>query len=362
MPRRGDVRRQLLVLLLLAGTARADPRVTVLQRWGGTGLDHGWGLAFDGKGNLVLSGFGDEPVNLGGGVRGPKAADGVFAASYTTTGAHRWSWREPLGPSFYAGPMGVDGAGAALLVGDRGPSLFYRRVLGGKLAGSFDLPEASGLGVAASGAEVLIVGQSRAKGTGLLVAVSPAGEERWRKELPGSPIAVAAAGDGGSYIAGALGGDVYVARHGKDGAQRWRTALGRKDFDESRIQLAVGPGGELVAAYTSRPLTVARLSPAGEVVWSREVEGGLNVGGVAVGKHGEVAVTGDGRIARLDAGGRLRDELRLTALEVYPQGIAIDGKGLTCATGWFTGTLAAGTKKVTSVPDGYDVFLVCLRP
>jgi hypothetical protein len=49
--------------------------------------------------------------------------------------------RLPLGPAFYAGPMAVDAGGAALLVGDRGSSLFFRRVSKGRVTASVDVEQ-----------------------------------------------------------------------------------------------------------------------------------------------------------------------------------------------------------------------------
>lgn len=352
-----------LSILVAAAAVHAEPGAVVLaRRFGGKGLDHGWGIGFDRAGNIVLSGFGSDALDLGGGgllARGQ--GDGVFAASYTRDGAHRWSIRLPLGASFYAGPLAVDPSGAALLTGDRGPDLFFRRVEAGKVTASFDMDKASGLGVAAAGGGVLIAGQSRESGKGFVEARGPDGQPLWHQELEGTAIAVVPAPAGDAVVAGSRAGDAFVERRRPDGGVAWSRKLGKPDFDESRIQLAALSDGGVLAAYTSRPLTVVRLAADGAVIWTRELEG-MNVGGVAAGPGDEGAVSGDGRVTRLDAGGKPRWVAKLEAGELNLEGVAIDAKGRTCVTGWFAGTLRAGAKRLKAVPDGYDVLLVCLEP
>src|SRR5689334_5980689 len=98
-----------LVTIILGTTpARADGgggAVVLAKQVGGPNLDHGWGLGFDRQGNLVMSGFGDEP-------------DAVHVTAFAPNGRERWSLRHPLRPAYYAGPMALDDDGAVLLVGD----------------------------------------------------------------------------------------------------------------------------------------------------------------------------------------------------------------------------------------------------
>jgi hypothetical protein len=44
------------------------------------------------------------------------------------------------------------------------------------------------------------------------------------------------------------------------------------------------------------------------------------------------------------------------------RGVAVDGKGRPCLTGFFSGTVVVGGKKLVALPDGYDVLLACFEP
>lgn len=356
------------VLALLWAASRpafaAPGDVIWAKRLGGKGLDQGWGLAFDARGNLVLSGFGSDALDLGGGLLEPGQGDGIFAAAFSPTGAHLWSWRKPLGRSYFAGPLAVDASGAALLIGNRGPDFFVYRVAEGRLERHLDLPlyRATGYGVATLGDDIVFVGYSRVDERGFVEARAPDDSVRFKHTMDGRPIAVAPAGDGQLAIAGSRDEDIFVEKQSTGGTITWTRRLGKPGIEEVRVQIAVAPGGDVVAGYGSHPFTVTRLAAAtGNVLWSTEL-GGLNVDGVAVGPGGETVVSGDAEVTRLDARGQplWRRALKATK-ELSLRGVAVDGQGHACVSGWFAGTFAAGAKikKLKSVGED-DALIVCL--
>ncbi|MBW2736622.1 MAG: SBBP repeat-containing protein [Deltaproteobacteria bacterium] len=89
-----------------------------LVRMGGPNSDQGHAIAVDGAGNVTISGYFDEAVDFGGGVLTSSDANhDTFLASYSATGAHRWSKQFTTGPYETAMDMAMDGAGNIIVTG-----------------------------------------------------------------------------------------------------------------------------------------------------------------------------------------------------------------------------------------------------
>src|SRR6185369_14395845 len=95
------------VLVKLSGTTGAH---VWSKRFGGTADDYGYGLAVDPSGNVALTGSFRNTADFGGGPLTSAGGTDVFLASFTPSGAHRWSRR--------AGGSGDDAGQAVAVAGD----------------------------------------------------------------------------------------------------------------------------------------------------------------------------------------------------------------------------------------------------
>jgi len=78
--------------------------------FGGTGDDYGYGVAVDPSGNVALTGAFRNTADFGGGPLASAGGSDLFLASFTPSGAHRWSRR--------AGGSGDDAGRAVAVAGD----------------------------------------------------------------------------------------------------------------------------------------------------------------------------------------------------------------------------------------------------
>lgn len=133
------------------------------------------------------------------------------------------------------------------------------------------------------------------------VDVPPGGQVQWQKQLPADGevsygTAVAAAPDGSTWTTGLLHEDfatrMFVRRFaGGDLAHDWSPTLWTSEPDvleySGGVDLAVAPDGDLVVAanvgaYAVRRRYLAKLSPAGELVWDRLGNVGEQAAGLTV--------------------------------------------------------------------------------
>jgi hypothetical protein len=81
------------------------------KSFGSGGSESGWGIAVDGAGNVTIGGVAEGTVNFGGGL----LSTGVFLASFTGGGAHRWS--KAFTGSAYVRGMAADATGNVAVTG-----------------------------------------------------------------------------------------------------------------------------------------------------------------------------------------------------------------------------------------------------
>jgi hypothetical protein len=92
------------------------------HRWskgfGGTSSDYGYGVAADPSGNAYLTGYFYNTVNFGGSTLTSKGSYDVYAASFTTSGAHRWSRSHGSTSGDYGRKVAVDASGNVYITGN----------------------------------------------------------------------------------------------------------------------------------------------------------------------------------------------------------------------------------------------------
>ena len=105
--------------VLLAKFSATDGSCSWAKAFRGGGFEQPTGLAIDGNGNVVITGYFQYDINLGGTVlnSASRGFDDVFVAKYSTSGSHLWSERFG-GPSHDEGMgIAVDGSGHVMVTG-----------------------------------------------------------------------------------------------------------------------------------------------------------------------------------------------------------------------------------------------------
>jgi hypothetical protein len=101
---------------VFVGCFDAQGKAQWSERFGDAKMQLMTGLVVDGEGRLVLGGYMQGNIDLGGGpIGGPVLRS--FIAQFTSDGAHVWSRLVSDGQTYLRG-VGVDGLGAVLLTGN----------------------------------------------------------------------------------------------------------------------------------------------------------------------------------------------------------------------------------------------------
>ncbi len=364
------------------------------QQLGGSGADLPGGVGVDADGNVYVAGHSEAAVDLGGGsLPSSGGARDLWVASYTSTGAHRWSQRH--------GAPGATLTTTGLAVDDTG-----QLVVAGYFSGTTSVGGAPL--VSASAAPDIVV-----------LALDADGTHRWSRALGGTSddraAGVAVDDAGGAAITGAFGGtidfgtgpqvsagssDGFLIRLDDTGATQWAHSFGDTGIDtaedvvldESGRAFMVGTfaygtidlgEGPLVASGSSA-MVMASYDDTGALSWSRASIGGgyCNGRGITLDDMGHPMVLGasntavdlgagpvpargsfDAVYASYDADDgthRLSASLGTAAHEVAFDG-AFSPAGTLVLAGTFVDTLpVAGTTLVGA--GGYDVFVASIAP
>lgn len=232
---------------ILLGTLSADGRCVWTRGYGSTDNDSGNALAVDRLGNMTVFGSFKSGTNFGGGPLTTIGYAGLFAASFTSDGKHRWSrslWGHPLvNPKAAA----VDEAGQVYV------TLWFQDTI--------DIGDGPR--------------KSQGKSDILLAALSPDGRLQWSLSVGGAESDYANGlyvdphtGDillagsfqqsvdiGGDHLTSAGGADAFVARFDKGGKVKWARSLGSPEHDGLQ-HLALDAAGNIYAlGYHTAPLT-----------------------------------------------------------------------------------------------------------
>jgi hypothetical protein len=166
--------------------AKFDPAGNHLwsKRFGDADFQIGLGVAADGSGNVLLTGWFDGSVDFGGTPMSASGAADIFLAKFNSAGNHLWSQHFSGAGELKVSSLALDGAGNVLLTGELTSSVDFG---GGALtsAGSTDI---------------------------FLAKFDPAGSHLWSKRFgdAGSQggYSVAASGAGNVLITGYFSGSV----------------------------------------------------------------------------------------------------------------------------------------------------------
>ena len=297
---------------------------------GGNASDAATGVSVDSGGNVVVTGFqGSSLVDYGGGTLGTRGSNDIFVAKYdsSTTGAHVWSKT--------VGGTGPDWGGAVAV--DSGGNVF---VTGYMSMSSSGVDFGGGALFSAGGADAF------------LVKYSSTGAHVWSKRFGSSGT------DMGMAVRADSLGNVVVA-----------------GTFEGTIDL----GGGTLTSAGGRDLFVAKFSPTGQYLWSKQFGGtsGEDVRGVAVDGAGDVLLTGqflgtinfggptltsagyeDIFLAKLSgvSGGHVWSKrLGSSSAPDAGYGVAVDGSGNVAITGFFAGSVDFGGGAILA--QVYDIFV-----
>jgi hypothetical protein len=99
--------------------AKLDPAGNHIwsRSFGDTGMDWSNGIAVDGAGNVLVTGFFSNTVDFGGGPRTSAGAEDIFVAKYDPAGNHIWSRRFGGTGGDGAWSIAVDGEDATVITG-----------------------------------------------------------------------------------------------------------------------------------------------------------------------------------------------------------------------------------------------------
>jgi hypothetical protein len=263
------------------------------KQYGGPESDHGMSVALDSNGNIYITGVYRNLVDFGGGTLPSFLGNNIFIASFTASGAHRWSKGFGGSDTESGSAVAVDGNNNVYLTGHFRASVNF----GGTAATSAGLDDIFLMSFTSSGTQrwvqtfggggndvgnavvvdssnnlyllssfqqTVSFGSSSFTTGGLtdsaLVSFTSTGGFRWAKQLGASGTTVgrsAALGGGYLYIAGSfyndtnLGGalltskgaeDAFLASYSLAGAHRWSMQLGGKS-DERGSALAADVAG-----------------------------------------------------------------------------------------------------------------------
>jgi hypothetical protein len=283
-----------------AATAHAlTPAHFWSQRFGNSSPDATTSMAVDPLGNVFVTGYFYNTVDLGGGALESAGAEDIFIAKYDANGAHLWSQRLGGAGGDYPSALTVSDFGLVLIAGTFEATT---NLGGGDLVsvGSYDIfvasydastgghnwskrfggtggDEARGLAVDASG-NVLVTGNfngTASFGGGALVSAggydvvlakyNVIGAHQWSQrfggvnddqgwsaacDISGSVLMVGTFGDtvdfGGGGLTSAGFDDIFMAKYTDAGVHQWSQSFGGLSFDRARSVVVDASGSAFV--------------------------------------------------------------------------------------------------------------------
>ncbi|MBI4704160.1 MAG: SUMF1/EgtB/PvdO family nonheme iron enzyme, partial [Deltaproteobacteria bacterium] len=377
----------------------------------GDGIDQeGVGVAVDGAGSVVVTGYFAGAVDFGGGPLSSAGGWDIFLAKYDKDGKHLWSKRFGGGVDDFGSDVGTDGAGNVLLTGyfqgtaDFGggplPSAGLKDVFLAKYDtnGQHLWSKRFGDGSDQQGNDVVIDGAGNALLTGWFQGTADFG---------GGPLASAGLDDVflakyDKALPSAGLKDLFLAKYDTNGQHLWSKRFG-DGSDQLGLGITVDAAGNVLVtgmfkgttdfgggplAAGSWDIFVAKYDKDGKHQWSKRFgDGDEQVAfDIATDGSGNALVAGD-FLGTVDFGGgpltngNVKTDLFVAKFDgtgshvwskqfagtsdVGPYGIAADGSGSAFVTGYFKGTADFGGGPLVSA-GLYDVFVAklgaCMPP
>jgi hypothetical protein len=375
------------------GTLPSCPGDGIWQRgFAGLGIAvRGRGVAADGAGNVLATGYFHGAIDFGGGPLQSAGHADVFVVKLDPNGVHLWSKR--FGDHELQTPMAIaaDGSGNA--------------VVGGYYVGSIDF--GGGALPSAGGADIFVA------------KLDPLGNHLWSSRFGSDGIqnlldlAIDAAGNvvlagrfegtldfGGGPLTSAGADDAFVVKLDQLGNHVWSKRFGDVSNQRANAVAVDANGGVVVggdfwetvsfggSVLDGPGMFVAKLDASGDHVWSYAFERDSGpslrgLAGVTSDSAGDVVIVGDLFGAGTDIGGGQLVPLGSNDVFVakldgasgahsWSQGfggsdwdevraVATDGASNVIVTGRYSGAATFGGAQLPS-PDGANVFLVKLDP
>jgi hypothetical protein len=315
--------------VFLAKYSGADGSHLWSKRFGAAAEDLGYGVAFDGSDDVVLTGTFRNSVSFGGAtLASAYGGYDIFVAKYDgAAGAHVWSKKFTNSGGDIGYGVAVDGANNVLLTGSFNGGVDFG---GGTLASAGDH-------------DVFVA------------KLSPAGAHVWSKRF-GAPHF-----DRGWSIAADAAGGVVVAGSFMDGVDFGAGLLTSGGFEDSFLVKLAADGSHVwskrFGATGSDYAYSVAVDEGGDVAVTGYFQSSVSFGGTALAASGT-----DMFVAKYSAAGAHRWSKRFGGSSVdYGYGVALDGAGNVLATGSFMGAMTLGGQSITSA-GSTDALILELAP
>lgn len=333
--------------LLSASSLNAAPVHDWSHCYGGPGINTAFDVAVDGNGNVAIAGSFAGTMNLGGGALTSAGGQDIFLAMYTANGVHLWSQRFGGTGNDIGRAVAFDGAGNVILTGTfRGPVGFGGSVLIGRglqdivvakynAAGFHQWSQWYGSAAGDEGQDVTVDASNNVIVTGhyggvinfgggpdtptfgsldfFVLKLDDDGVYQWSKGIGGpNPdqglgVAVDASNNvlltgifnntvnfGGGSLVSAGSSDVFVVKYDASGAHQWSTRLGGPAADRGE-GIGVDGAGSAVVTGSYNGALLAKYDMNGVQQWMQNFAGTDMVQGLdlAVSGAGTIAITGN---------------------------------------------------------------------
>jgi hypothetical protein len=278
------------------------------------------GVAVDSMGNVLIAGYFNGGIDLGGGLLTSKGGSDVFIAKLDAKGEYVWGQRFGDDSTQGATGVAVDGSGDVVLIG------------------GFDgVIDFGGGALTSKGGSDVFIAKLDAKGKYLWAQSfgdeSTQGANGVAVDSMGNVLVVGYFNGGIDFGGGLLtskgGSDIFIAKLSADGHHVWS-----KSFGDASTQNA----------------TSVAVDGSGNIVLTGQLSGTVDLGG------GTLNGPGDMFVAKLDAGGKhVWSKLFGDKSAESANGIAVDKAGNLVVTGYFSGSVDVGGGQLVSA-GGADIF------
>jgi len=398
----------IIVMVILFSNITSDaqtPEFDWAKNAGGTNDDRGYGIATDGSGNSIVTGYFRGTATFGTiSLTSVSSGGDIFIAKYDASGSALWAKQAGgMFGSYQGYGAATDGSGNSVITGMFSQSVTF---------GDGEINETT---LTSTGSWDIFIAKYDASGNLI-----------WAKQAGGSTgsdygYGIATDGSGNIFITGHFYGtaifgsgepneatlistgylDIFIAKYGSSGNLLWAKSAGGSNSDDYGKSIATdGSGNSIITGWFSgivdfgtinltsagsEDIFIAKYDASGNVLWAKKAGGtsGDRGYGIAVDGSGNIVITGyfysstatfgTINLTSLNTGdifiakyGPLGDALWAKMANGYSHesgfGIATDGEGKSVITGYFmssTITFGAGEPNETNLTrsGSTDVFI-----